>query len=246
MSSPLVTGIVPVYNGERFLDETLDSALAQSYEPLEIVLVDDGSTDATPQICRRYGQRIRYFRQDNAGPSAARNLGLRRARGEFFAFLDADDLWLPEKVAHHMSHFAARPTIDISVSRLMPFWSEELRDEEERLRSRDLARAQTGLFLPSSVVRRSVMEAVGPLNADLRHGEGNEWFIRAIDRDTVIELLPEVLHRKRLHDGNMTRHEAAAARDWLPELAKMVLDRRRRLEPGAADPFRLFSGEGPP
>ena len=241
MSVPLVTCIVPVHDGERFLGEALDSALAQTYESLEVVVVDDGSTDGTPTVARTYGDRIRYVRQEHAGPSAARNEGMRVARGEFFAFLDADDLWLPHKTIRQMSRFAARADLDISVSQFEDFWSRGLRAEEMRPGD-DLAGPQSGFRLPASVVRRSVFEAVGPLDPELRHGEGNEWFIRALDHRAVIELLPEVLSRRRLHDANMTRLEADAAREWLPRLAKMVLDRRRRLDPNAPDPFRFDAG----
>jgi glycosyltransferase involved in cell wall biosynthesis len=241
MSAPLVTCVVPVHDGARFLGEALDSVLAQTYEPLEIVVVDDGSTDDTATVARRYERRIRFVRQEHAGPSAARNRGTRLARGEFLAFLDADDLWLPHKTVRQMSRFAARATLDISVSQFEDFWSPGLRAADAEGPGHDLAGPQTGFRLPAAVVRRSVFEAVGPLDADLRHGEGNEWFIRALDHRAVIEFLPEVLTRRRLHDRNMTRLEANEAREWLPRLAKMVLDRRRR-DPTAPDPFRLDPG----
>src|SRR5688572_13312922 len=102
-SLPLISCVVPVFNGERYLSETLESIFAQSYRPLEVIVADDGSTDRTPDTVAGYGDRIRYLKQENAGASAARNLGLEAARGEFIAFLDADDLWHAEKLQRQMA-----------------------------------------------------------------------------------------------------------------------------------------------
>ena len=115
MSAPLISCIVPVYNGERFLSQTLDSVLGQTYRPLEVLLSDDGSTDGTPQIAARYSKRIRYLTHANTGPGAARNRGLRLARGDFVALLDADDLWHPEKLERQMAQFEESIPILMSV-----------------------------------------------------------------------------------------------------------------------------------
>jgi glycosyltransferase involved in cell wall biosynthesis len=103
MTAPLISCVVPVFNGERYLGEALDSILAQTYRPLELLVVDDGSTDGTAALVTRYRDQIRPLFQPNAGQAAARNLGLSVARGEFVAFLDADDLWHPEKLARQMA-----------------------------------------------------------------------------------------------------------------------------------------------
>ncbi len=93
MKGPLVSVIVPCYNAARFLPEALATIRAQRYEPLEILVVDDGSTDNTPDVVSGFGSEVRYLRKPNGGPASARNLGLREARGEWIAFLDADDQW---------------------------------------------------------------------------------------------------------------------------------------------------------
>ena len=101
----LVSVVVPVYNGERFIDRTLVSALAQTYNPFEVIVVDDGSTDCTPYLIEAASirdERIRAFRTKNAGPAAARYFGIKQARGTLVAFLDADDLWHPEKIARQV------------------------------------------------------------------------------------------------------------------------------------------------
>src|SRR5262245_57597408 len=102
-SLPLVSCVVPVFNGELYLREALDSILAQSYRPLEIIIADDGSTDGSLAIAREFSADVRYVRHSTAGPAATRNLGLRAARGQFVAFLEADDLWHPDKVLRQMA-----------------------------------------------------------------------------------------------------------------------------------------------
>jgi glycosyltransferase involved in cell wall biosynthesis len=103
LSAPLVSVIIPAYNAEAFLGETLDSVLAQTYPNLEIIVVDDGSTDATPHLLETYGDRICVLHQANAGQAAARNYGARKAHGELLAFLDSDDLWDPDKIARQVA-----------------------------------------------------------------------------------------------------------------------------------------------
>jgi len=104
-NSPLVSAVIPVYNGERFLAETIESVLAQTYKNIECIVVNDGSTDGTAEICRSYGDRIRYFEKPNGGVSSARNLGIANANGELIAFLDADDLWKAEKIEQQVALF---------------------------------------------------------------------------------------------------------------------------------------------
>ncbi len=108
-ASPFVSVIIPAFNSERFIKETLDSVLHQTYKRLEIIVVDDGSTDNTAQQVEGYHSSIRYVRQDNAGVGSARNAGLRHASGDYIAFLDHDDLWLPEKLNTQLSAAARHP-----------------------------------------------------------------------------------------------------------------------------------------
>jgi glycosyltransferase involved in cell wall biosynthesis len=122
MTPLLISCIVPVFNGERYLGEAIDSILAQTYRPVEIIVVDDGSTDGTAAVAARYGDRIRYVRQNNGGAPTARNLGLSVAMGEFVAFLDSDDLWHPEKLQRQMACFEARADLDLCVTHLQRFW----------------------------------------------------------------------------------------------------------------------------
>jgi len=111
---PLVSVIMPAFNAAYFIEEALLSVLAQNYQPLEILVVDDGSTDDTAAVVARFGDKIRYIRQSNAGPGAARNKGLEFATGEWIAFLDSDDTWLPGKLAKQAALMAADPELGLS------------------------------------------------------------------------------------------------------------------------------------
>ena len=116
--APLVSCIIPVFNGARFLGEAVDSILAQTYRPCEVIVVDDGSTDATGDVIAGYGERVVAVRQPNRGEAAARNAGVRAARGALVAFLDADDLWGPEKLTRQAAKLGEDPRIDLCFTRL--------------------------------------------------------------------------------------------------------------------------------
>ena len=229
MSQQVVSCIVAVFNGERFLKEALDSILAQTYRPLEILVVDDGSTDQTPYVLTGYGDKIRYFWQSNAGPAAARNLGLTKAKGEFIAFLDADDLWHPEKLARQMARFHARPELEMCLTHAQNFWTSELREEEANFRNHRLSQPQPCYLTQALLARRTLFDKLGLFNAALRHVHDSEWFFRANERGVITELLPDVLVYRRLHQTNRSRHLAAASRDEYFQLLKNTLDRQRSL-----------------
>jgi glycosyltransferase involved in cell wall biosynthesis len=161
MQSSLISCIVPVFNGEPYLSETLDSILAQSYRPLEIIVADDGSTDRTANVVANYGDTIRYLKQENAGPPAARNLGLSSARGEFIAFLDADDLWHPDKLARQKARFDAQPALDGSIAYVQNFWRPEPAQEALHYRDRFLSKPVPGYLCAALLARRAVFERVG-------------------------------------------------------------------------------------
>ncbi len=110
-AAPLVSVVIPAYNAAAVLADTISSALDQTYAPLEVVVVNDGSTDETAAVARAFGDRVTYVEQANAGPAAARNAALRVARGELLALLDADDLWMPTRIARCVEILDARPEI---------------------------------------------------------------------------------------------------------------------------------------
>ena len=112
---PLSIGL-PVFNGEKYLAEAIRSVLAQTYSPIEIIVVDDGSTDSSQEILAGFVDRVTTVRQQNAGPAAARNRGIAEAKGEYVAFLDADDTWVPTKTVTQMRHLVNTPDLGVSTA----------------------------------------------------------------------------------------------------------------------------------
>ncbi|MCT7987997.1 glycosyltransferase family 2 protein [Laspinema olomoucense] len=113
----LISVIVPVYNLEQYIVETIQSVLAQTYKHFELIVIDDGSTDKTAEICEEFQEpKLKLIRQRNKGANAARNAGVRAAKGDYIAFLDGDDLWFPEKLAKHIKHLEQSPEVGISYS----------------------------------------------------------------------------------------------------------------------------------
>jgi glycosyltransferase involved in cell wall biosynthesis len=229
VSGPLISCVVPVFNGERYLKEALDSILVQTYRPLEIIVIDDGSTDGTAAVVTSYGAQVRYVSQPNAGPAAARNLGLREARGEFVAFLDADDLWYPEKLTRQMARFAARPELALCVTHIRNFLSSDV-NSKIAAHYRDhprLIRALPGYATGTLLARWTLFHTVGHFDSTLKHSDTTEWFLRAAERGAIIELVPDALVYRRLHETNFSHLEACASREEYLQLVKSYLDRRR-------------------
>jgi glycosyltransferase involved in cell wall biosynthesis len=227
----LVSCIVPVFNGERYLREALDSILAQTHPVLEVIVVDDGSTDSTAEIVRSYADRVRNMRQANAGPAAARNYGLGAARGQFVAFLDADDRWHGEKLARQLARFAARPELDLSYTHVRNFWIPELREEEERLRDHRLNRPTPAYLAATLLARRRVFETVGGFDVGLGFGHSTDWHLRATEAGAISEMLDDVLYLRRIHQRNRSREFSARSRDEYLRLVKSHLDRQRGTPP---------------
>lgn len=227
MIDGLVSCVVPVFNGVRHLAASLESILAQNYGSIEVIVVDDGSTDGTRSVATSLAERVRYLYQENAGPAAARNTGVAAARGEFVAFNDADDLWRPEKLERQMAHFARVPSLGVSVTHIRNFFDESAPTDMPDSDSPRLLDPQPGFLTPCMLARRTVFDLVGPFNAELAHASGADWFLRARTRGVVIECLPDVLTDRRLHGTNRSRERAQHSREEYLRLVKRHLDRRR-------------------
>jgi len=230
MSGPLVSCIIPVFNGERFLAEALTSILGQTHQPLDIIVVDDGSTDGTASVAAEFGEKMRYVFQENAGPVVARNRGIQEARGEFIGFLDADDLWLERKLEKQLARFQQRPELAYSVTLTQNFWEEELREEAIRFQEHARSGPIPGYVTLTLLVRREWMEKTGGFDVSLHHGDSADWFQRAEASGAVGELLEEVLARRRLHPENRSRRMATGSRAEFLQILKDKLDRQREAD----------------
>ena len=176
MRIPLVSVVIPVYNGSRYLREAIDSVLAQTYERVEVIAVDDGSTDDSPAILESYGDRIRVIRQQNQGVGAARNAGVVAAHGEFVGFLDQDDIWRPHKLIRQIEEIEKNPDIGLVHSEVEHFDEIQGRTIERFNEDRsDLLVGDcyeqlllgNGIFNCSVLVRRNVIEEAGMFDTNI-------------------------------------------------------------------------------
>jgi len=226
-----VSCIVPVYNGEDFLGEAIDSILAQTHQPGEVIVVDNNSTDGSVAVAASYGDAVRVVREVKRSPASARNAGIRAAQLPLIAFLDADDLWHPEKLERQVAHLNSRADLDLSLCVAENFWEPGL--EEEQRRYADMGRNRATHAFGTLLTTRAVFDRVGLIDDELAHGDQIEWFVRARDSGMVIEALPDVLMRRRMHPASRS-HQLKDLDAYL-DLAGALIARRRR-EPSADGP----------
>ncbi len=204
---PLVSCIIAVYNGQAYLREAIESLLAQEYPLLEIVVVDDGSTDGTAGVISAYRGRVHAISQTNCGVSVARNRGVEMSSGRLLCFLDADDLLDPRKIAAQVAAFGTDERLDFCDCHTSYFWSPEISAEALE---RDPRHAQPFWHTPlprhisTWLFRCELWDRVGTFAARLRYAEDVDWFSRARDLPMRSLTLPDVLTHRRLHTGNVT------------------------------------------
>ena len=223
----LVSCVIAAYNSGEYVEEAIRSVLAQTYRPIEVVVADDGSQDATRELAGAFGEPVRIVTQENGGPAATRNLGLREMRGELVAFLDADDLWHPEKLARQMARFLARPELQASVTYVRNFWGTDEAELESHYRDHPRMQPMPGYATTTLLARRSAFDTVGELDTGLWFGDALDWFVRARELGVEIELMPDVLTFHRMHPGNLARRRSRDSEDEFLGLLKASLDRRR-------------------
>jgi glycosyltransferase involved in cell wall biosynthesis len=219
---------VPVFNGEDYLAEALDSIFGQSYTAIECIVVDDGSDDRTASIVSDYSGEISYFYQENQGPAAARNLGLEHVRGEYIAFLDADDLWHEHKTERQVECFETRPELDYCTAKVQNFWIPELREEAERLKDHPRSRPMSGSTTASLLARRTLFDRIGRFDPSLQHCDATEWFLRVQEEESIGDELPDTFVYRRMHHNNRSRRLARNSQLEFSRLLKARLDRKRR------------------
>lgn len=222
MQKGLVSVVIPNYNYARYLREAIDGVLSQSIDELEVIVVDDGSKDDSRKLIEDYGDRIQSIFQKNQGVSAARNNGAALSRGEFIAFLDADDVWLPRKIEKQLELFAANDDIGLVHVGVMDIDAEgrELVSKTEGGEgdvSFDLLRLSGPVILGGGsgmMLRRSIFDKIGGF--DLRMSTSADWdiFYRA-SSVCKVGFVPEVLLKYRVHGSNMHSNVKAMEHDML-------------------------------
>jgi glycosyltransferase involved in cell wall biosynthesis len=252
---PRVSVIIPAFNAERYIRDTLESVLAQTYPDVEVIVVDDGSTDGTAACVRAYGDRVRYLHQENSGGCGSpRNAGMRAATGELYAFLDSDDLLAPDRLATEVDFLARNPEVGMVFSNYRDFQGNRVHDgshfEECALLSRRLgppltavaivldSEASTELLLTenfgssSPMIRRAAAESVGGYDETLRASEDYDFQYRVAAR-YPIAVIPQIGWYKRLHSGSMSSQTPNIFRHKILTRSRLLaaerVPRRRRI-----------------
>jgi glycosyltransferase involved in cell wall biosynthesis len=230
-----VSCVIPVFNMELYVAAAIRSVLEQVSPPLEILVVDDGSSDATAREVARFGDQIAHLHQPHAGVSAARNAGVRSARGEFVCFLDADDLYRANKLRDQLAAFAEKPNLQFCDAHSRYFWSEEM-DESQRAADPRYAHPFWEKSAPGHIstwlVRRAVFDRIGLFDEGLQFSEDSDWLLRCRDAGLSSRTLPQCHGDRRLHPGNTT---AGRRRQQIEALARVFRRSRERRQGQGVD-----------
>jgi len=226
MDRSLISVIIPVYNGARYLAAAIESALAQTWTPIQIIVINDGSRDASADVARSFGSSLIYAFQDHAGAGAARNHGVKLARGDYLAFLDADDLWRRDKLALQMSALASRPELNAVFGHVEQFLSPDL--SYKQAASMDCPAGAAPARLPGTMlIATAAFKNVGWFSSELRVGEFVEWYARAVELGIKDEIIADVVLRRRIHATNSGVLQRDARSDYV-RIVKAAIDRRRK------------------
>lgn len=234
--NPLVSVVIPAFNAAEFIVETIESVLQQTYRPIEIIVVDDGSQDNTVQLIETsFSDTVRLVCQQNNGPSAARNRGIRDASGKYIAFLDADDIWLPEKIASQVAVMEKNPDIGLLCGDMVDFneKGEEAQshfkkngfDEEEfgdRLYIKNAFKKiynKNFIATPTVMIRRSIIYKTELFPPEFRFSEDYLFWLE-LARDNKVAYQANVYTLRRKHTANLTNDTAVHV-----QIRPLVLDR---------------------
>jgi glycosyltransferase involved in cell wall biosynthesis len=218
---PTVAALIPVWNGAAFLAEALESVLSQEPAVDEVVVIDDGSTDDSGAIARGFGPRVRCVRQENGGLAVARNAAVRESRSDLIAFLDADDVWPPGRLARLLRALEENPDCGIAQGRL-----QRMVRNDQSMRWELVNESWRAPNVATALIRRSAFMIVGPFDVSVAGGDDVDWLLRAKEigvREAHLEAI--TLHYRR-HDGNMTNDVGVDQSRLLRVLGRAVARRR--------------------
>lgn len=227
-----ISVIIPVYNGSAFLAEAIESVLSQTHQAYEVIVVDDGSTDDSVAVAERYAPAVRIVSQPNAGCGAARNLGVLHAGGSLLAFLDADDLWVPDKLQQQVCALAHDDTLEMVFGRVEVF-----HDIEDNNALATATQVYDGIIAGTMLIIHTAFQRVGAFATEWRIGEFADWYARALECGVRAHTIPQVLMKRRLHAKNITRAAADSRTAYLQVLRNTL----RRRQVFAADETAIIT-----
>jgi glycosyltransferase involved in cell wall biosynthesis len=224
MEHPLVSVVLAVRNGERYLASAIESVLAQDYRLLEVVVVDGQSSDKTAEVAQSFVQ-VRYVRQMTQGISNAYNLGIEVASGDMIAFISHDDLWASHKLRRQVECLMTHPQIQYVICHVK-FFLQPGCEIPRGFRAELLHGEHVGRIMETLLTRREVFEIVGRFNANYATAEDVDWYARAKDLGLAMAIIPEALVFKRVHDRNSSLSDRLNSR-WILSALRESIRRRR-------------------
>ena len=244
--TPLISVVIPAYNAEQFLDETLESVLSQTYENWECIIVNDGSTDNTESIAKKWCEkdaRFCYFYKENSGVSDTRNLGIKEARGEYIAFLDADDLYMPNFLEICLENLVEKD-VDLVAPKMLEFWDVQNEVIEDEDKKDYLYRGKEGiaLFLHSNRItmallcKKSVMDEVGGFTWHKKAEDLHCW-LKVLFAGYKIYRLGEYYAYRRMHNNSWSSMD----RNCSKEVLELIVSLKANILENGMDYYRYFN-----
>lgn len=233
-SAKSISVIIPAYNSARFLGQAIESVQQQTVQPAEIIVIDDGSTDDTKSLVKSLKGSVQYHFQENRGQAAARNKGLQLATGDLITFIDADDIWIRNKLEIQLALLQDQPRYEMAIGFL-----ELIPMAETKKVVQKTGKGIFTLHLGSILMRKKVFDKVGVFDEDMRLCDDTEWFFRVLEQQIKVKVHRDVVQLYRQHDNNITRDENRNNL-YLLKSIKKSLDRRRKLSDSHAESLPAF------
>lgn len=226
MGDGRVSVVIPVRDGAKYLGAAIDSILGQTRPPHEVVVVDDGSVDGTPEVIASYGDRVTGIRQPRRGNASALNRGIAATTGEHVAFLDADDIWMPEKLAVQLPVLEGDASVEVVFGLVQQFLSE---DADPSLARKVVipSAPQPGVAKTAMLIRRRALDRIGEFDESRSNGDFTDWYARALEGRLASRVPPVVVARRRIHGTNLGILQQDRQWPETLEVLKASLDRRR-------------------
>lgn len=216
-----VSVVIPMYNAERFIGEALESVRSQTIRPREIIVVDDGSTDRSVAVVEAWDPEIRVLTQANAGAASARQAGSALAKGEMLAFLDADDLWLPDALEVRLAVLEAHPDVHAVYGGVQQFMCETA-PEAVKQSMNIHTDIETARHPGCMLIRTPAFRAMGGFNPDFREGEMLEFVSRFESAGFVSHMMPNLIFRRRVHGANTVLNAKSLNKAYLAALRERL------------------------
>ena len=228
---PAISVVIPLFNAEPYISETLDSVAQQQIESLEVIVIDDGSTDSSSTIVQNHPLELTYVFQENQGAAGARNAGISRARGKYIAFLDADDKWPDNKLLSQQAMLESNPEFSAVAGRTQFIGSLELLRHKERMQLDENNVAYYPILLGSVLYRREVFEQIGLFDTSLRNSEDFDFHLRVRDAELIVHQQNEIVLFYRIHGSGLV--SKSPGEGWsFPEIIRRSIQRKRAAQQG--------------